>query len=141
MDQSSFMKLRYMNFWWNPIDSSKLGPGMGYYWKNESNILENSSRFRQRTKKLTYIERTWTFQRELLVDIWVKKTLFLSQNPIQKVLDNFLITQSTFDKNMIFVISATSSIERDIKEPNRRQKVFFDPWGYLRHKNLGANAR
>ena len=30
---------------------------------------------------------------------------------------------------MIIVISAMSSIEIDIREENKRQKVFFHPWG------------
>jgi len=37
---------------------------------------------------------------------------------------------------MIFVISAMSSIEIDIKEENKRQKKIFIPGGYPRHKKL-----
>ena len=51
-----------------------------------------------------------------------------------KVLNNFLIFKVVFDKNMIFVISASSSIEIDIREPNSRQKVFSNPWGDPRHQ-------
>ena len=35
---------------------------------------------------------------------------------------------------MIFVISASSSIEIDIRERNSRQKVFSNPWGDPRHQ-------
>ena len=43
-----------------------------------------------------------------------------------KGLDNFLITRSNLDKNVIFVISATSSIEIAIRDQTHRQKIFFD---------------
>ena len=46
-----------------------------------------------------------------------------------KVLNNFLIFKVILDKSMIFVISASSSIEIDIRERNSRQKVFSNPWG------------
>ena len=51
-----------------------------------------------------------------------------------KVLNNFLIFKVILDKNMIFVISASSSIEIDIRERNSRQKVFSNPWGDPRHQ-------
>ena len=35
---------------------------------------------------------------------------------------------------MIFVISASSSIEIDIRERNSREKVFSNPWGDPRHQ-------
>ena len=35
---------------------------------------------------------------------------------------------------MIFVISASNSIEIDVRERNLRQKSFFDSWGNLNHK-------
>ena len=46
-----------------------------------------------------------------------------------KVLNNFLIFKVILDENMIFVISASSSIEIDIRERNSRQKLFSNPWG------------
>ena len=53
---------------------------------------------------------------------------------MEKVLNNFLIFKVILDKNMIFVISASSSIEIDIRERNSRQKVFSNSWGDPRHK-------
>ena len=52
-----------------------------------------------------------------------------------KVLNNFLIFKVILDENMIFVISASSSIEIDIRERNSRQKLFSNPWGDPRHQN------
>ena len=45
-----------------------------------------------------------------------------------KVLNNFLIFKVILNKNMVFVISALSSIEIDIRERNSRQKDFSNPW-------------
>ena len=54
---------------------------------------------------------------------------------IEKVIDNFLISLSIFNKNVIFVISATSSVGLYRKSFEKRKKNFRSLRGTTGMKN------
>ena len=51
------------------------------------------------------------------------------KNPDRRCLCMFLIIGSNFDKNTIFVIRKTSSIDQHAEEQNSKQNFFIDSWG------------